>query len=65
VRDLVRALALELREQVTDAHGRSLSDRPLLGCRAEFQMSVVAAAKAALHERVLAIVDDGVGRVSG
>jgi hypothetical protein len=39
--------------------------RDLLGSGAEFQMSVVAAANAALHERVLAIVDDGVGRVSG
>jgi myo-inositol-1(or 4)-monophosphatase len=50
---------------VTDAYGRSLSDRPLLGSGAEFQMSIVAAAGGILHERVLAMVDDGIRRVSG
>jgi myo-inositol-1(or 4)-monophosphatase len=50
---------------VTDAYGRPLSERPLLGSGTEFQMSVVAAANAGLHEGVLAVVDDGVGRVSG
>ena len=50
---------------VSDAYGRPLADRPLLGSTAEFQMSVVAAANPALHERVLASVHDGVGRVSG
>jgi myo-inositol-1(or 4)-monophosphatase len=50
---------------VSDAYGRSLDDRPLLGSAAEFQMSVVAAANAILHERVLAFVHDGVRRVSG
>jgi myo-inositol-1(or 4)-monophosphatase len=50
---------------VSDAYGRPLDDRPLLGSTAEFQMSVVAASNAALHERVLASVHDGVSRVSG
>jgi len=50
---------------VTDAYGRSLADRPLLGSAAEFQMSVVAASNRVLHEHVLASVHDGVSRVSG
>jgi myo-inositol-1(or 4)-monophosphatase len=50
---------------VTDAYGRSLADRPLLGSAAEFQMSVVAGSNSALHERVLASVHDGVRRISG
>jgi myo-inositol-1(or 4)-monophosphatase len=50
---------------VTDAYGRSLAGRPLLGSSAEFQMSVVASSNAVLHERVLASVHDGVKRVSG
>jgi myo-inositol-1(or 4)-monophosphatase len=50
---------------VSDAYGSSLADRPLLGSDAEFQMSVVAASNAVLHERVLASVHDGVKRVSG
>jgi myo-inositol-1(or 4)-monophosphatase len=50
---------------VTDAYGRSLGDRPLLGSDADFQMSVVASANRVLHERVLASVHDGVERVSG
>jgi myo-inositol-1(or 4)-monophosphatase len=50
---------------VTDAAGRSLGDRPLLGSGAEFQMSVVAAANPDLHARILAAVDAGMRRVSG
>jgi myo-inositol-1(or 4)-monophosphatase len=64
----VAAAALVLEEagaRVTDAHGRPLSNRPLLGSGAEFQMSVVAAASDALHERVLRVLDDGIRRVSG
>ena len=48
------AAALILEEAgavVTDAYGRPLRDRPLLGSGPEFQMSVVATANAALHER--------------
>src|SRR5215218_2071350 len=42
---------------VTDACGRSLATRPLLGAGAEFQMSVVAAANERLHRRLLEAVD--------
>ena len=62
------AAALVLEEAgalVTDAYGRPLSDRPLLGSDAEFQMSIVASANPALHARILAVVDEGVRRVSG
>jgi myo-inositol-1(or 4)-monophosphatase len=62
------AAALVLEEAgaiLTDAAGRSLGDRPLLGSGAEFQMSVVAAANADLHARILAAVDGGMRRVSG
>ena len=41
---------------VTDAYGRSLSDRPLLGAGGEFQMSCVAASNPVLHRAVLAEV---------
>jgi myo-inositol-1(or 4)-monophosphatase len=50
---------------LTDAAGRSLDGRPLLGSDAKFQMSVVAASNPMLHERVLAGVHDGIRRVSG
>jgi myo-inositol-1(or 4)-monophosphatase len=49
---------------VTDARGRPLDDRPLLGSGAEFQMSVVTSANAALHREILAAVAAGVARVS-
>jgi len=48
---------------VTDARGERLSDRPLLGSGAEFQMSVVASANAALHARILESVREGVARL--
>lgn len=38
---------------VTDAAGRSLGDRPLLGSDVAHQMSVVAAANVALHSAIL------------
>ena len=50
---------------VTDAYGRPLADRPVLGSGPDFQMSVIAAANPALHEHVLACVHDGMQRVSG
>ncbi len=65
---LVAGAALVLAEAgavVTDPSGRPLSDRQLLGSGAEFQMSVVATANAALHERILASLDAGMRRVSG
>jgi myo-inositol-1(or 4)-monophosphatase len=61
------AAALVLEEAgaiVTDAYGAPLSDRPLLGSGAEFQMSVVASANRALHERVLRAVDEGIDRLA-
>jgi myo-inositol-1(or 4)-monophosphatase len=48
---------------VTDAHGRSLAGRPLLGSGEEFQMSVVAAANPALHGRILEEIDSGIARL--
>jgi myo-inositol-1(or 4)-monophosphatase len=48
---------------VTDARGRSLADRPLLGSGGEYQMSVVASANAALHRQVLAAIDSGIARL--
>jgi myo-inositol-1(or 4)-monophosphatase len=50
---------------VTDAYGRSLSDRPLLGSGADFQMSVVASANQTLQSRILTAIDEGVSRLTG
>ena len=50
---------------VTDAYGRSLADRPLLGSAHEFQMSVVASGNPALQEAILRALDAGFSRVSG
>jgi myo-inositol-1(or 4)-monophosphatase len=58
------ALVLEAAGAVlTDARGRSLADRPLLGSGAEHQMSVVAAANERLHARILASIDVGLSRL--
>ena len=62
------AAALVLEEAgaiVTDAYGRSLADRPLLGSGVDFQMSVVACAGKVLHSQILRALDAGVGRLSG
>src|SRR4051812_33386380 len=48
---------------VTDAHGQSLDDRPLLGSGAEFQMSCVAAANESLHGKICASIEAGVARL--
>src|SRR5205085_4386168 len=48
---------------VTDARGRPLDDRPLLGSGADFQMSVVASANAALHAQILAELAAGIDRL--
>jgi len=48
---------------VTDARGESLSERPLLGSGADYQMSIVASANAALHSRILAEVAAGIDRL--
>jgi myo-inositol-1(or 4)-monophosphatase len=50
---------------VTDAHGRSLAERPLLGSVHEFQMSVVASGNPALQAAILEALDAGFARVSG
>jgi fructose-1,6-bisphosphatase/inositol monophosphatase family enzyme len=48
---------------VTDARGAPLGDRPLLGSGAAHQLSVVAAANAALHDAILRQVDAGIARL--
>ena len=48
---------------VTDARGRSLGGRPLLGSGAEYQMSIVASANPALHRLILAELDAGIDRL--
>jgi myo-inositol-1(or 4)-monophosphatase len=48
---------------VSDAAGRPLDDRPLLGSDASFQMSVVASASESLHRQVLAVLERGIERV--
>lgn len=49
---------------VTDARGEPLDERPLLGSGAEFQMSVIVSANAALHVRLVAEVDAGIDRLA-
>ncbi|HEX6458597.1 MAG TPA: inositol monophosphatase family protein [Thermoleophilaceae bacterium] len=49
---------------VTDAAGRSLADRPLLGSGPEHQMSVVASAGPRLHARLIEELDAGMERVA-
>jgi myo-inositol-1(or 4)-monophosphatase len=48
---------------VTDAYGRPLSDRPLLGSSHEFQISCVAAANAELHGAICRSIDAGIDRL--
>jgi len=48
---------------VTDAAGRSLAKRPLLGSGSEFQMSCVAASGRELHEATLSALDAGIERL--
>jgi myo-inositol-1(or 4)-monophosphatase len=48
---------------VSDAHGRPLGDRPLLGSSHEFQMSCCAAANADLHAAICAELDAGIERL--
>lgn len=49
---------------LTDAAGRPLDDRPLLGSGPEHQMSVVAAAGPELHALLVAEVDRGIARLA-
>lgn len=50
---------------VTDAYGRGLEGRPLLGSHAEFQISCVAAAIRDLHAAILESIEDGIDRLAG
>jgi myo-inositol-1(or 4)-monophosphatase len=62
----VAAAALCLTEGgavVTDAAGRPLDDRPLLGSGHEFQMSMLAAASEPLHAELVAEIDRGIARL--
>lgn len=45
---------------VTDANGRSLAERKLLGSGHEFQMSCVCASTAELHQRIIDHLDRGI-----
>jgi myo-inositol-1(or 4)-monophosphatase len=49
---------------VTDAAGRALDDRPLLGSDGEFQMSVLASANKSLHVQLLTVVEQGIERLA-
>jgi len=49
---------------VTDAAGRPLDDRPLLGSGPEHQMSVLTSANERLHRRLVEELDAGVGRIA-
>ncbi len=60
------AAALVLTEAgaiVTDAYGRPLDDRELLGSGADFQMSIVCSANRGLHDAILEQVDLGIERL--
>jgi myo-inositol-1(or 4)-monophosphatase len=48
---------------LTDAFGKSLSDRPLLGSGADYQMSVVAAANVGLHAQIIEELTLGLARL--
>jgi len=48
---------------VSDAYGRPLSDRELLGSGVEFQMSIVCSSNRVLHDAILEQVDLGIDRL--
>ena len=48
---------------VTDAYGRPLDQRPVLGSGADYQLSCVAAATRELHEVIVRELDTGVQRL--
>jgi len=64
--DLAAAVlcATEAGAIVSDARGEPLDERPLLGSGPDYQMSIVASANAALHERILASVSAGAERIA-
>ena len=51
---------LEAGAVVTDAYGRPLDDRPLLGSGPEFQMSCVCACNQELHSAICSQLDAGI-----
>lgn len=57
-------IASEAGAVVSDARGRSLAGRPLLGSAAEHQVSIVVAANKTLHELIVAAVGDGLARLT-
>lgn len=62
----IAAAALCLEEAgaaVSDAYGRPLGPRPLLGSGPEFQISCVAAANRELHAAICAAIDAGIERL--
>jgi myo-inositol-1(or 4)-monophosphatase len=48
---------------VTDAYGRPLDDRELLGSGVEFQMSIVCSANRPLHDAIIEKIDGGIERL--
>jgi myo-inositol-1(or 4)-monophosphatase len=64
--DLAAAVlcATEAGAIVTDARGRPLDDRPLLGSGPDFQMSIVASANPRLHDLILEQVAAGLDRLA-
>ena len=63
----IAAAALVVQEAgglVTDAWGRPLDDRPLLGSGVEFQMSCLACANTELHAHLVAALDAGIERLA-
>jgi fructose-1,6-bisphosphatase/inositol monophosphatase family enzyme len=49
---------------VTDAYGKALDDRPLLGSSHDFQMSCLAVANAGLHAEICRAIDAGIERLA-
>ncbi len=49
---------------VTDAYGRGIGDRPLLGSSHEFQISCLAVANAELHSKICEAIDAGIARLA-
>ena len=65
-RVMAYAAALCLEEAgavVTDAYGKPIGGRPLLGSSAEFQISCVVAANQDLHREICTAIDAGVERL--
>jgi myo-inositol-1(or 4)-monophosphatase len=48
---------------VTDASGRSLDDRPLVGSGADFCVSTIVAATPELHDEIIALLDRGIEKL--